>query len=79
MLRGQSGEPVRYEPCVYSLRTLFADLPKSYRLEEDAVADYERRLSGLIEEILLSDKPFVAAESEEVCKYCPFKRLCNRR
>ena len=79
MLRVQSGEPVRYEPCVYSLRTLFADLPKSYRLEEDAVADYERRLSGLIEEILLSDKPFVAAESEEVCKYCPFKRLCNRR
>ena len=70
---------MRYNPCVYSLRTLFSDLPKSYQLEEEALEDYGRRLSALIEEILLSEKPFVAAESADVCKYCNFKRLCNRR
>ena len=79
MTRSHSGVPVRYDPCVYSLREFFAELPKSHQLEDDALADYERRLSGLVEEILLSDKPFVAAESEKVCKLCQFKRLCNRR
>ena len=79
MMQGHTGAPVRYDPCVYSLRTLFSDLPKSYQLEEEALEDYGRRLSALIEEILLSEKPFVAAESADVCKYCNFKRLCNRR
>ena len=79
MTRSHSDGPVRYDPCVYSLREIFAELPKSHQLEDEALADYERRLSCLVEEILLSDKPFVAAESEKVCKLCQFKRLCNRR
>ncbi len=79
MTQGHSGAPVRYDPCVYSLREFFATLPEAKQLKEDALAEYGRRLTGLAEEILLSDKPFLAAESANVCKFCQFKRLCNRR
>ncbi|MBO4536260.1 MAG: PD-(D/E)XK nuclease family protein [Bacteroidales bacterium] len=79
MAQDPDAAKVRCEPCVYSLRTLFADLPKSHRLEAEDLDDYERRLAALVEEILLSDQPFTAAESEDVCKFCNFKRLCNRR
>jgi len=79
MTQGHSGGPVRYDPCVYSLREFFANLPEAKQLEEVALADYAQRLTGLVEEIMLSDKPFVAAESADVCKFCQFKRLCNRR
>ena len=39
MMQGHTGAPVRYDPCVYSLRTLFSDLPKSYQLAEEALED----------------------------------------
>ena len=71
---------VRFDPCVYSLRTIFSpELPKSHVLEPDNLARFETRLAMLVEEILDPDTPFAATDCEEACQYCHFKRLCNRQ
>ncbi len=78
--RGRPDAPERFDPCIYALRNLFSEaLPKSYTLDPAAVDEFETRLICLLEEILSPETPFAAAGSEDVCKNCQFKRLCNRQ
>ena len=71
---------VRFEPCVYSLRSIFSPcLPPSYGLEPEQLVQFENRLAELVEELFDPGRPFTAADGDEVCKYCNFKRLCNRQ
>ena len=78
--RMEDDPAVRFEPCVYSLRSIFSPaLPKSYALASDKLAQFETRLTELVEELLDPGAPFVATECEDHCQYCPFKRLCNRQ
>jgi len=71
---------VRFDPCVYSLRSLFSlDLPTSHKLDPANLALFETRLTALVEELFDPAKPFVATDCEDACKYCNFKRICNRQ
>ena len=84
MNRNHPKEGVRYDPCIYSLRSIFTEAPKSYTIEKKDLEDYERRLTGLIEEIFnpgLDFQPYSWNDGDpdnSVCKYCNFKRLCNK-
>ena len=75
---------VRYDPCIYSLRSIFTEEPKSYSLDEVALADFEERLKALIDKIFdpsLCFEPNPEGDlspEQSVCKYCHFKRLCNK-
>ena len=80
MTRMTADPSVRFDPCVYSLRTIFSpELPKSHVLEPDNLKRFETRLATLVEEILDAATPFAATDCEDACKYCNFKRLCNRQ
>ena len=76
--RMSANPSVRFEPCVYSLRSIFSpELPKSHTLDDDQLAQFENRLAALVEELFDPGKPFAATDCEDACKYCHFKRLCN--
>ena len=78
--RMASGSAVSFEPCIYSLRSIFSpELPPSHALGPEQLVQFETRLAGLVEEIFDPNRPFKAADSDEVCKNCNFKRLCNRQ
>ena len=75
---------VRYDPCIYSLRSIFTDKPKSYSVDEDSLAAFEDMLLKLIDGIFDPSIPFEprpddgSDPDQSVCKFCNFKRLCNR-
>ena len=78
--RLQKDSSVRFTPCTYSLRSIFSDaLPASHEISPEKLDQFQTRLAALVEEILSPGKPFSASSSEDVCKYCNFKRLCNRQ
>lgn len=71
---------VRFNPCTYSLRSIFSDtLPQSHEISPEKIDKFQEGLAGLVAEILSPGIPFTASSSEDVCKYCNFKRLCNRQ
>jgi len=84
MNRSFPGQGVSYKPCIYSLRSIFAQDPVSYEIDEEKLADYEQKLYALIEEIFNPDLVFEPwpdmgeDAGTSVCKFCNFKRLCNR-
>ena len=75
---------VRFDPCIYSLRSIFTDKPKSYSIDEASLAAYEDLLLKLIDGIFDPSLPFESCPDDgsdpeqSVCKFCNFKRLCNR-
>ena len=84
MYRRNPKAGVSYTPCIYSLRSIFTEKPKSYSIEPEKLDEFENRLLALIEEIfnpalLFEPRPETESDSgESVCKFCNFKRLCNR-
>ena len=75
---------IRYDPCIYSLRSIFTDKPKSYSIGREQLDTFEEMLLALIDEIFDPSIPFEprpdngADPGQSVCKYCNFKRLCGR-
>ena len=75
---------VRYDPCIYSLRSIFTEDPKPYPVERESLDAFEQHLLALIDEIFNPELPFEPRPGSEgdpeqtVCKYCNFKRLCNK-
>lgn len=78
-------------PHIYYMRTLFSDKFDSgvYRrldrtktaLVEDFTdysADFESALRGCLDEIFISDTPFLQTALEKNCSYCPFKGICGK-
>ncbi|MBR1539088.1 MAG: PD-(D/E)XK nuclease family protein, partial [Bacteroidales bacterium] len=76
MQRKYPKEGVRYDPCIYSLRSIFKDRPKSYSIEEAQLDEYEDMLLALIDGIFDPSQPFEprpddgADPEQSVCKYC---------
>ncbi len=73
------------EPCIYSLTSIFKEDPHSYSVEQTKLVYFKDKLTTLIEEILSPSQRFEprpeleeASSFQSVCKYCYFKRLCNR-
>lgn len=75
---------LRYDPCIYSLRSIFTEEPRSYSIGADAIDAFEVRLLELIDQIFDPSLAFEprpdndASPEQSVCKYCQFKRLCNK-
>lgn len=84
MQRKHPEEDVRYDPCIYPLRTIFTAPPKSYIIDAELLAGFETKLLALIDEIFNPTLPFEPRPDSgedtdrSVCKYCNFKRLCNK-
>ena len=83
LMNGQpdAGDTV-YAPCIYSLRSIFGDVPGSHRIEPENLALFKERVIALISEIFDSNIPFAGRGSltgGEVCKYCDFKKLCRKQ
>ena len=84
MNRIHPGRLVRYDPCIYSLRSIFTEEPKSYEIASDRIEAFETQLLSLIEEIFDPALPFEPRPDigedpgKSVCRFCNFKRLCNR-
>ena len=84
MNRIHPGQTVRYDPCIYSLRSIFTEEPKSYEIASDRIEAFETQLLSLIEEIFNPALPFEPRPDigedpgKSVCRFCNFKRLCNR-
>lgn len=77
-VRTSAEEGVRFEPCVYALRKLFSDLPKPVSIPAERLDEYQVRLAETVESIFDPAVPFAASSGNGVCKYCNFKKLCNR-
>ena len=75
---------VSYEPCIYPLRTIFTQVPQSQRIADDSLVEFEELLLRLIDEIFDPALRFEArpegdvSPEQSVCRYCNFKRLCNK-
>ena len=73
------------EPCIYSLTSIFKEEPRAYPIKEKQLLYFKDRVTALIEEVLSPGHRFEprpeleeASSYQSVCKYCDFKRLCNR-
>ena len=73
------------QPCIYSLTSIFKEDPRSYPVEQEQLHDFKEKVTSLIEEILSPGQRFEprpeledVSAFQSVCKYCNFKRLCNR-
>ena len=75
---------ISYRPCIYSLRSVFTKEIEDYSVEASDLDEFEERLLQTIEEIFDPEKPFEphpesgGDSDDSVCKYCNFKRLCNK-
>lgn len=84
MARKHPQAGVRYDPCIYPLRTIFTKMPEAQCIEKDALAEFEESLLRLIDEIFDPALRFEARPEgdvppeQSVCRYCNFKRLCNK-
>ncbi|MEJ7780563.1 MAG: PD-(D/E)XK nuclease family protein [Daejeonella sp.] len=76
------------EPHLYTVKdfkggTLFSEKRKGGLQLSDQNLDYfkeqfERRLTEKLNELFDSSMPFVQTTNLETCKYCPFKKICQR-
>ena len=67
------------ESAVFSVRSLFSN-PISFRLaltDEDYL-HFESNLRKLLTEIISPEINFTMTQNVDICKYCDYKRLCNR-
>ena len=84
MNRRHPGKEVRYEPCIYSLRSIFTEDPKSYEIPPERLDEFETLLLSTIETLFDPAIPFEPRPDNDgdpehsVCRYCNFKRLCNK-
>ncbi|MBO5699003.1 MAG: PD-(D/E)XK nuclease family protein [Bacteroidaceae bacterium] len=46
---------------------------------ESLMQAFAEKLKNLVRDIFDPNKPFVQAENESNCKYCPFKEICGRK
>lgn len=81
-----NGQPecgeTRYDQCVYPLRSIFGNTPKSQQIDPEKLELFKERVVGLISEIFDSNVPFKGRSSEtngEVCTWCEFKKLCRKQ
>lgn len=73
------------QPCIYSLTSIFKEEPRSYPVEQTKLDYFKDKVTQVIEEILSPGHRFEprpereeASAFQSVCKYCNFKRLCNK-
>ena len=73
------------ETCIYSLTSIFKEEPQAYGIPDDKLDYFRKKLTELIEDIFslkgkFEPRPELADANafNSVCKYCNFKRLCNR-
>lgn len=66
--------------ALYNLRTLKIDefpKPREFAQKDEIMKCALEMLGIIIDEIYDSDVPFVADDSDDACKYCPFISLCR--
>ena len=73
------------DTCIYSLTSIFKEDPKTYEVPEERLGYFKEKLSSLIQDVLSPDNKFEprpelsdASPFTSVCRFCNFKRLCNR-
>jgi len=75
---------ISYHPCIYSLRSVFTEDIRDYTVDAARLDEFEEKVLEVIEEIFDASKPFepypdtAGDPDDSVCKYCNFKRLCNK-
>ncbi len=83
-LNPESDSSIHYAPCIYAVRALFKETPKYSVTPVDKLDKFKTQLFKILEEIFDREKPFepgpgtAGDPTESVCKYCNFKRLCNK-
>ncbi len=72
------------ELAVYQLKVVDKFGPVNMMVNEEKIAEFEKRLSKLIKEIedkcvILERSAFAAAQNEKACAYCNYAGLCKRK
>ncbi|HNX44921.1 MAG TPA: PD-(D/E)XK nuclease family protein [Bacteroidales bacterium] len=55
-----------------------AKINKSDIIQEDAIRQFEKYLTGLLVEIFSQSAPFQQTDNPDNCKFCAFRSICNR-
>mgnify|MGYP003445555353 FL=1 len=67
------------ESVVFSVRSLFSNpIPFRFTLVDDDYSQFESNLRKLFAEIISPEVNFTMTQNVNICKYCDYKRLCNR-
>ena len=69
----------KIESVVFSVRSLFSNpIPFRFTLVDDDYSQFESNLRKLFAEIISPEVNFTMTQNVNICKYCDYKRLCNR-
>ena len=77
-LGDKSSKNVLYEPCIYSLREIYTQVPEATAIPIENIEAFHKRLTDLVEEIFDPDVPFESRKQTGPCEYCQFRCLCGK-
>ena len=84
MNRAHPRNDIIYEPCIYSLRSIFKTVPEPSPVTQPELDSFEEEMLSIIERIfdpnlLFEPGPELDGDNEQSpCDYCNFKVLCNK-
>ncbi|MBS1647290.1 MAG: PD-(D/E)XK nuclease family protein [Bacteroidetes bacterium] len=81
--KNKKAEAKQIQPCIIPFKAEKSEYrllqnKVDFEFNDDILGDFENLLGGFIKEIFDQNTDFSPTQDEEKCKYCAYKRICNR-